>query len=326
MHMVGGQTVRELSSPFRAHLMPGDWVEVRTEAEILATLDADGTLDHLPFMPEMRRFIGRHFRVRARADRTFAENRGLRSMADTVHLEGAHCDGGAHDGCCRACVVFWKEAWLRRISDSSAPPPPPAGPRRVHLKTREEAGEDARAAGYFCQATRLHVASEPLRLRHVRRHLSALWNENLDPVSLGRSIVIAAHDAVQLRVLRGNAWTVVSGTCDGKTPSASLNLEPGERVRVKSEREILPTLDKNGKNRGLEFSREMLRFCGHEFTVLRRCEQLIRDDPPKMVRLRDTVILDGLDYEALSILAIPRREYFFWRECWLERVKRRDAT
>ena len=35
-------------------LRPGDIVEVRPAAEILATLDADGTLDDMPFMPEMR--------------------------------------------------------------------------------------------------------------------------------------------------------------------------------------------------------------------------------------------------------------------------------
>jgi hypothetical protein len=314
--MVGGQEVVNPSLPFRGRLMPGDWVEVRSEAEILATLDADGTLDHLPFMPEMRSFIGRHFRVKARADRTIAENLGLRSMVDTVHLEGVYCDGAAHGGCCRACLVFWKEAWLRRVSDRTAPPPPAARPGRVQLKTQESEG-----GGYFCQATRLHAASKPLRIRHVRLHVSALWNENLSPLTLGRSIMIFAHDAaVHLRVLRGNPWSIVPGTCDGKTPSVSLSLEPGERVRVKSEREILDTLDKKGKNRGLDFSREMLRFCGQELTVLQRCDRLIRDYSPQMVKLRDTVILEGIDYEALPGLAIPRGEYCFWRECWLERV------
>ena len=39
-----------------ARLFPGDLVEVRAPEEILRTLDADGTLDHLPFMPEMVEF------------------------------------------------------------------------------------------------------------------------------------------------------------------------------------------------------------------------------------------------------------------------------
>jgi hypothetical protein len=293
-------------------LLPGDWVEVRSEAEILATLDSEGTLDHLPFMPEMRSFIGGRFRVKARADRTIAEKRGLRRMADTVHLDGVYCDGQAHDGCCRACLVFWKEAWLRRVVGPHEVPPA-ADPRRPFAcKTRE-------GDRYFCQATQLHVASEPLRIRHLSQHVSALWNENLSPVTLGHSFMVIAHGIVQ-GVLHGNGWGVVPGTCVRKTPSVSLNLKAGERVRVKSAREIRATLDEKGHNRGLEFSREMLRFCGQEFTVLQRCDRMIRDDPPRMVKMKDTVLLEGLRYLALSCLAIPRGEYFFWRECWLERV------
>lgn len=303
--------------PFRrllpaGRLLPGDWVEVRSEAEILATLDGEGTLDHLPFMPEMRSFIGRRFRVKARADRTIAEKRGLRCMADTVHLDGVHCDGQAHDGCSRSCLVFWKEAWLRRVVGPQGAPPAADPPPSFACKTKE--GDD-----YFCQATQLHVATEPLRARHLRRHVSALWNETLSPVTLGHSFVVGAHDALQRRLLHGNLWEMVPGTCVRRTPAVSLNLQAGERVRVKSARQIRATLDENGKNRGLEFSREMLRFCGREFTVLQRCDRIIRDDPAKMMEMKDTVILEGLRYVALSCLAVPRGEYFFWRECWLER-------
>jgi hypothetical protein len=40
-----------------------DLVEVKAPDEILQTLDANGALDHLPFMPEMIQFCGRRFRV-----------------------------------------------------------------------------------------------------------------------------------------------------------------------------------------------------------------------------------------------------------------------
>ena len=39
----------------------GDWVEVKSAKEILATLDDKGRLDHLPFMPEMLQFCGKRF-------------------------------------------------------------------------------------------------------------------------------------------------------------------------------------------------------------------------------------------------------------------------
>ena len=39
-------------------LKAGEWVQVRSKEEILATLDANGRLDEMPFMPEMLKFCG----------------------------------------------------------------------------------------------------------------------------------------------------------------------------------------------------------------------------------------------------------------------------
>jgi len=44
----------------------GDRVELRSPAEILATLDGNGALDGVPFMPEMLEFFGTTFTVQAR--------------------------------------------------------------------------------------------------------------------------------------------------------------------------------------------------------------------------------------------------------------------
>ena len=43
---------------------PGDIVEVRPAAEMLATLDGKDTLNDLPFMPEMLQCVGRRFLCR----------------------------------------------------------------------------------------------------------------------------------------------------------------------------------------------------------------------------------------------------------------------
>src|SRR5262245_21844473 len=56
-------------------LWRGDLGEVRSAGEILATLDAQGEMAGLPFMPEMAAHCGRRFRVDRRADR----------ICDTVH-------------------------------------------------------------------------------------------------------------------------------------------------------------------------------------------------------------------------------------------------
>ena len=52
------------------HLRVGDFVEVRSLKEILATLDSAGTLEGMPFMREMVRYCGKRFRVAKRAHKT----------------------------------------------------------------------------------------------------------------------------------------------------------------------------------------------------------------------------------------------------------------
>ena len=178
--------------PSRIHdecldLRAGEPVEVRSAAEILATLDERGELDSLPFMPEMLQYCGRQFRVSKRADKTCdtIEKYHARRMYRTVHLEQLRCDGCGHDGCQAGCLTFWKEAWLKRAEVKAN------GVPLVQIKSRRMAngtGEDengalnellARASRttdeqgvrYFCQATELLRASEPLPSLGVRQYL-----------------------------------------------------------------------------------------------------------------------------------------------------------
>src|SRR5690348_7330630 len=108
-------------SQSRMNLKTGDWVEVKFPLEIAATLDSDGTLDGLPFMPEMVEYCGRRFRVLRWAEKTCFEaapyNYVIRELRgdDVLFLEGLRCTGADHDGCQRLCLFFWKTAWLRQI-------------------------------------------------------------------------------------------------------------------------------------------------------------------------------------------------------------------
>src|SRR5213080_436708 len=78
-------------------LRPGDFVEVKAPAEILQTLDAEGTLDQLPFMPEMVEFCGRRFQVSKRVVKTcYYTKAGSSCMRkfrtdDVVLLDGLRC-------------------------------------------------------------------------------------------------------------------------------------------------------------------------------------------------------------------------------------------
>jgi hypothetical protein len=47
----------------------GDTVRVKTAREILATLDEDGTVEGIPFMPEMIAYLDRRLRVSKRIEK-----------------------------------------------------------------------------------------------------------------------------------------------------------------------------------------------------------------------------------------------------------------
>ena len=90
-----------------SRLCAGDWVEVRSRSEILATLDGNGELDGMPFMPEMFAFCGQRLQVLKRAHKTCDTVFPTRSrrVESAVHLD-TRCDGSMHGGCQAGCFCF----------------------------------------------------------------------------------------------------------------------------------------------------------------------------------------------------------------------------
>jgi hypothetical protein len=99
-------------------LMPGEWVEVKSLPEILSTLDADGKLRGLEFLPGMQPFCGQRFKVFKRMATLYQEESGqVRRLKNTVLLNDVQCDGLLMK-CDRSCYLFWREAWLKRVGRS----------------------------------------------------------------------------------------------------------------------------------------------------------------------------------------------------------------
>ncbi len=118
----GGTAAKQSRDDESLNLQPGEWVEVKSEQEILATLDAKGAYNGLRWMCNMRKFCGRRYRVYKRLETMLLESSGkYRQVKNTVLLEGAICDGQEWFGCDRSCYHFWREVWLRRVEgpDSS---------------------------------------------------------------------------------------------------------------------------------------------------------------------------------------------------------------
>ncbi len=308
----------------------GDTVVVRPYAEILATLDADGTLDRLPFMPEMLDWCGKSFRVERRVEKTCVDaeppSRGVRRFpaGDVVVLEGPRCSGDAHDGCRRNCKFFWKEAWL---APAEATAPSGDGAGRDELRARLTVKSDA--THYFCQSTQLRRATEdfPGRLTPALARVALQEIRNGDR-SLPKMAKLFGLWMWQRLVRKAAGDRLLRGP-NQKTPTQTLGLEPGDRVRIKSRAEIVATLDARRRNRGLHVCYEVTRCCGHESVVRCRADRIIEERTGLMKELHDTVVLNAMKgggtlgeeclcYDALG--DCPRGELMYWREIWLERM------
>ena len=104
-----------------------------------------------------------------------------------------------------------------------------------------------------------------------------------------------------------------------------LRLQEGERVRVKALEQIRATLDPVGDCEGMGFMPLQAAFCGREFTVRRRVDRFFDERTRRMLRLRHTVILDGVYCEPPAggsddYAGCHRTCFLFWKEAWLERT------
>jgi predicted DNA-binding antitoxin AbrB/MazE fold protein len=319
-------------------LKPGEMVRVRSASEIFATLDENGMLDGLPFMPEMLKHCGRTLPVTQRADATCAGDGLVRIMPDTVHLRTIRCDGSFHDGCQAACLMYWKEAWLERAGDAGEAQPRELDEREQAFvdetlipATRVEREDGSGPDLYRCQATEIKQASSPLGVRELDQYARSLRNWKFPKLVIGL-VAEAVNEFLRiyrnrmperLWILRGERFPFVLGKHEkGKTPKGEpLDLKAGDLVRIKSKREIVATLDKNNRNRGLYFDHEMARFCGRTARVQSRVTHLIEEKNGEMVEIKsDCIILEGVvcpgDFHRLCTRAI----YSYWRESWLERI------
>jgi hypothetical protein len=313
----------------------GDIVRVKRFDEILSTLDDNGDLAGLPFMPEMLEFCGRELRVSARSDKTcdtVHQTGTTRRMRNTVHLSDARCDGSAHGGCQAGCLLFWREEWLERREAS------PSGRRdsaddsiagESRLVTATQANDLSGATVYRCQATQVPQASEYLRPRDPSQYLRDVRTRNLPVSTILIGLVVEVFNTFQdissrrlprwLRLFGGRAFPFYRGTGTGeRTPT--LGLQPAELVEVKGKAEIMRTLDRANRNRGMWFDSEMLRYCGERARVERKVDRIIDERTGKMMKLSDCVVLSGVVCEGRYHRFCQRQISPYWREAWLRKV------
>src|SRR6267142_2761970 len=326
------------------NLHSGEIVQIRSKEEILATLDDKGRLNGLPFMPEMLKHCGKQVRVYKSAHKT----------CDTVDLEGLRCGGEAHGACQAGCMLFWNEAWLRRVPVKSESVSPANGVNGKHGKCSEETlwsnttratnsndqvSQDFLAETYVCQTTEIPKFSKPLRWWDIRQYVKDVTSGNvtvrqvIEAIAFrlfqlvlrvgGYRALTSAYDWFQ-RTRGGTPYPFREGKVASKTPLETLNLQPGEMVQVKSYEEILETVNKVGKNRGMRFDAELVKYCGKPFKVLGRVERIIDEKTGTMRRLQnDCIVLENVicagQLTALRTFC-PTATQAYWREIWLRRI------
>jgi hypothetical protein len=337
-------------------LCAGDWVEVRSKDDILATLDKSGRLEGLPFMPQMFKWCGKQFKVYKRAHKTCDTVSGDyvgRLLPNGIHLD-LRCDGAAYEGCQAACLIFWKEAWLKPVEQGAPLSVEPPRERAGELPVCTEADVQRGTRGpdqppgsnirYTCQATELLNYTQPLKWWDARQYVEDLASGNNSLPRMLRGLLYFAYACgtmARRRTLgRPARWVYdqvqslwggipfprrAGNLSSGKNaPVVDLGLQPGDVVRVRPFREILQTIDANNQNRGMGFDAEMVPYCGKLFRVQTRVEKFVDERNGYIRRMKTpAVILEGVYCQSRyseGRLFCPRSIYAWWREAWLEKV------
>ena len=330
-------------------LRVGDTVEIKTSDEILATLDSRGTLEDLPFMPEMLKYCGQQHKVYKRADKTSqyitSPRFSSRRMLRTVHLEGLRCNGEYHDGCDAFCLLYWKDAWLKRVGTKN---------NKVHSDREDEVSSTDKSQKldniectidrlllstkipmdplnsskekYFCQVTEVINASSELKRWDLRQYYRDLRSGNICVKDFAKWAPLEILNWAYGRITGRRIYPFIDGrfTQRAKTPFETLNLQVGDYVKIKSLEEILLTLDINFKNRGLLFTEELIPYCGKTSRVTKIVKRIVNEANREMVSFPNICIIleDVICTGQVSNkrLFCPKSCYPYWREIWLRKI------
>jgi len=321
----------------------------------------------MPFMPEMFQYCGQRLQVHKRAhktcDYTTQYPYHTRRLEGTVHLS-TRCDGEAHGGCQAGCLLYWKEAWLKPFAGAAKSMATLGDGNRdsrdelssgggcsesAVLKNIQVADPNGGQPTYVCQITQIPHATTPLAWWDLRQYVEDYTSGNVGLGRLFSGLIYSIYYHLSqagiglgpaMRWFYNKTYRWWGGTPFPRnpglipegtpTPSGKLNLQPGELVRVKSQEEILKTVDSTNRNRGMYWDAELVPYCGGTYRVLKRVTKLIDEKTAKMVEMKnpcivlDTVICQAR-YSPCRMLC-PKEMFPYWREIWLERVEGNNGS
>jgi len=142
------------------------------------------------------------------------------------------------------------------------------------------------------------------RIANLRRRIALAWVPSETPGQNPRTKAVE-HRSCDLRSARHEPF------------------KPGELVEVLPYDEIAETLDDRGCCDRMQFLDGMRQYCGRQFIVRRRVRAMFDERKWRMVRLKNTYILDGAVCDGMDQFdkeGCDRCCFYFWRGQWLQRV------
>ncbi len=108
---------------------------------------------------------------------------------------------------------------------------------------------------------------------------------------------------------------------DFRAKAASVRLEAGDLVRVRTKAEIESTLGRWRALKGCAFLPEMEAYCGTTQHVFKRVERFIDERDFRLKKASGVVLLENLICSGTGATGrCDRACFFFWREEWLEKL------
>ena len=295
-------------------------------------------------MPEMLQFCGQRFRVDKLAVKLCDTigSTGMYRMRNAVHLEGVRCDGQAHGGCQAGCLIYWKEAWLKRVPADGYDPPDPApepaqtaalgcthgdatggNPQGRHLAGGRAVllpGHRAAAGGAnpgppwdVSQYVRDVRSGNAGLLATIRAVAIGVFNEYQD---LSRRFLprpLRIKDGSRLPFIEGD-WRRPRTTRSTCSPVSSSGSRASRRSSRRSTQQQQPWPDV--RPRDVVVLRPARPECCGESSGL------IDERTGKLLRIkRPCIVLEDVTCRGAYHRCCPRADYPYWREIWLERVE-----
>jgi hypothetical protein len=156
----------------------------------------------------------------------------------------------------------------------------------------------------------IHGSAEPWQT--IQKHL---WHVGVFGPKVYSSNILPTIRATHTEANESNEKT------QKRSEKKRMSFKEGDIVEIKSFAEIFETLDKEGRHRGLSFTKEMIPFCGKRFKVYKKLERIVLESTGEMRRMRTpTVILEGVFCDGSAHGNCDRSCFCFWREAWLKPV------